>query len=259
MSALLIGVFIYWGWERRQPDRGDEAARVAHPGWRHVVSTVILLVTYVGGHHRGGRIRRARDASEYDDDDELSSPRRGADVLGSPWDKLVILAILTSAIASTQTTIIPASRTSFSMARQSGAAHACSRAIHPRFHTPWFSTAVDRRSSRSSGTCRSTRCHENFLFDTLSALSLMIAFYYALTGIACVIFYRRELSESSVEELPLHRRRSGRRSGDSRLPVREVRAIDLSDAENSYSGQTWLGRRAAAGDRDRDLPRRDRR
>ena len=27
----------------------------------------------------------------------------------------------------------------------------------------------------------------NFLFDTLSALSLMIAFYYALTGFACAI------------------------------------------------------------------------
>ncbi len=37
---------------------------------------------------------------------------------------------------------------------------------------------------------------ENFLFDTLSALSLMIAFYYALTGLACVIFYRRELTKS---------------------------------------------------------------
>ena len=27
---------------------------------------------------------------------------------------------------------------------------------------------------------------QNALYDTLSALSLMIAFYYALTGVACV-------------------------------------------------------------------------
>ncbi len=37
---------------------------------------------------------------------------------------------------------------------------------------------------------------ENALFDTLSALSLMIAFYYALTGFACAIYYRRELTKS---------------------------------------------------------------
>jgi hypothetical protein len=37
---------------------------------------------------------------------------------------------------------------------------------------------------------------DNFLFDSLSALSLMIAFYYALTGVACVIFWRHELTRS---------------------------------------------------------------
>ena len=37
---------------------------------------------------------------------------------------------------------------------------------------------------------------ENFLFDSLSALALMIAFYYALSGIACVVYYRRELRKS---------------------------------------------------------------
>jgi len=36
----------------------------------------------------------------------------------------------------------------------------------------------------------------NFLFDTLSALSLMIAFYYSLTGFACAIYYRHELLKS---------------------------------------------------------------
>ncbi len=37
---------------------------------------------------------------------------------------------------------------------------------------------------------------ENALFDSLTALSLVIAFYYALTGIACAVYYRRHLTES---------------------------------------------------------------
>ncbi len=39
---------------------------------------------------------------------------------------------------------------------------------------------------------------ENALFDSLSALSLLIAFYYALTGIACAVYYRHHLTESAA-------------------------------------------------------------
>ncbi len=37
------------------------------------------------------------------------------EVLGSPLDKLMIIAVLTSAAASTQTTILPTARTALSM------------------------------------------------------------------------------------------------------------------------------------------------
>ena len=35
---------------------------------------------------------------------------------------------------------------------------------------------------------------ENALFDSLTALALLIAFYYALTGIACAVYYRKHLT-----------------------------------------------------------------
>ena len=37
---------------------------------------------------------------------------------------------------------------------------------------------------------------ENALLDSITALSLLIAFYYALTGIACAVYYRRQLTRS---------------------------------------------------------------
>ena len=55
---------------------------------------------------------------------------------------------------------------------------------------------VGRRASPSSGTSASTRSRANALFDSLTALSLLIAFYYALTGVACAVYYRRHLLES---------------------------------------------------------------
>ena len=105
-------------------------------------------------------------------------------MLGSELTWIVVLAIITSAIASTQTTILPASRTSLSMARQGAFPEAFGR-VHPRFLTPHVSTIADRRDRRRLVRRPATPLSENFLFDSLTALSLMIAFYYALTGFAC--------------------------------------------------------------------------
>ena len=77
---------------------------------------MILLVTYVGVTTAVVAFAGLELLGEFDDDEGVLSVL-GADVLGTPWDKIVVLAIVTSAIASTQTTIIPSSRTSFSMAR----------------------------------------------------------------------------------------------------------------------------------------------
>jgi amino acid transporter len=133
-------------------------------------------------------------AEKFADDDAILSTL-ATGVLGSPWDKLVVLAVLTSALASTQTTILPASRTVLSMAR----ADAIPRYLgetHPRFLTPHVSTIVVGALA-TIWYVPLNFLSENFLFDTLSALSLMIAFYYALTGFACAIYYRHELLKSA--------------------------------------------------------------
>jgi amino acid transporter len=236
IAALLIGVFIYWGWESAVNLTEETRDSRRAPGLAAVVSTVILLVTYVGVTTAVLAYAGVEALAEYDDDDAIFAVL-GADVLGSPWDKLVVLAIMTSAIASTQTTIIPSSRTSFSMARQSALPQAFA-AVHPRFHTPWFSTVVIAVLA-ILWYVPVNALSESFLFDSLSALSLMIAFYYALTGVACAIFYRRELTRSVKSFLFIG---VGPLVGAGILGFLLVKsAIDLSDPENSYTGQAVLG------------------
>lgn len=70
-------------------------------------------------------------------DDVLSVVGRA--VLGSPLDKILIIAVLTSAAASTQTTILPTARTSLSMAAKKAAPRMFGQ-IHPRYLTPSTST-----------------------------------------------------------------------------------------------------------------------
>ena len=111
------------------------------------------------------------------------------------WDWVLLFAVATSAIASTQTTIIPASRTGLSMARRHALPARFGR-IHPRHRTPdvstWWVAGI-----AIVWYVGIYQLSENALFDSLTALSLLIAFYYALTGIACAIYYRRHLLESA--------------------------------------------------------------
>jgi hypothetical protein len=80
---------------------------------------------------------------------------------------------------------------------------------------------------------------ENVYCDVISALGLMIAFYYGLTGFACAVFYRRELTRSLknlvfMSLLPLI-------GGITLFGFGGKNAIDLADPANSYSGQDVFG------------------
>jgi amino acid transporter len=201
-----------------------------------VVSTLVLLVTYLAVATAVVAFAGLELLGEFDDDDAVLGTL-ATDVLGSPWDKLVVLAIVTSAIASTQTTIIPASRTSFSMARSHAFPNRLAD-IHQRFQTPHVSTVVVAALA-VLWYVPANFISENFLFDTLSALALMIAFYYALSGIACVIYYRRELTKSVRNLLligvaPL--------VGAGLLAYLFFESVKLfTDPEESYTGQSVLG------------------
>jgi amino acid transporter len=116
-------------------------------------------------------------------------------VFGSPLDKILIIAVLTSAAASTQTTILPTARTTFSMAFH-GAMPAAFGKVHPRHLTPHVSTLVMGAFSILWYVLL-TLISQNILYDSIAALGLMIAFYYGLTGFACTIYYRRVLFRSA--------------------------------------------------------------
>jgi hypothetical protein len=80
---------------------------------------------------------------------------------------------------------------------------------------------------------------ENILFDSLAALGLMISFYYGLTGFACTIYYRRELTKSVKSFLligiaPLL-------GGTILLAIFVKSVIDYADPANSESGDSWGG------------------
>ena len=236
IGGLLICVFIYWGWESSVNVTEETENGATSSGKAAVISTVILLVTYVSVATAVVAFAGLGTVEEFADDDAILSTI-ATDVLGSPWDKIVVLAVLTSALASTQTTILPASRTSLSMAF-AGAMPRALGSVHPRYLTPHVATVVIGVLATAWYVPLNV-FSENFLYDTIAALSLMIAFYYSLTGFACVIYYRKELFKSATNLLfigvaPL--------LGALLLAYLFFRSLmDLSDPGASYSGGSLFG------------------
>lgn len=235
-GGLLLGVFAYWGWESAVNLTEETEDSASAPGRAGIVSTVVLLITYVSVAFAVVAYAGTAFLADNSAEEEYVFALLSSEVMGG-WDWVVYLAVATSAVASTQTTIIPASRTGLSMARR-GALPRRLGHIHPRFRTPEVSTwsvAVIAIAWYLVVSAISA----NALFDSLTALSLLISFYYALTGIACAIYYRRHLTRSVRNFLLIG---VGPVVGAALLLWLLVRSVvDMSDPENSYSGQAWFG------------------
>src|SRR4051794_37314513 len=192
-SGLLVAIFIYWGWDSLVCVNEETEDSETVPGKAAVMSVVILVGIYVivatAAIAFGGVERLAGDSSG----DVLGL--LAGDVFGSALlGKVMIVAVLTSAAASTQTTILPTSRTALSMARAKAAPGALA-AVHPRYVTPHVATWIMGGLS-IAWYVGLTAVSTNILFDSIAALGLMIAFYYGLTGFACTWYYRRALTHS---------------------------------------------------------------
>jgi amino acid transporter len=194
IDGVLLGIFIYWGWDSGVAVNEESRDRTRGPGKAAVVSTVLLLLIYVlvsaaaQAYHGAGFLSN-------NSSDVLNA--LGSGVFGSPLDKLLIISVLTSASASTQTTILPTARTTLSMARWHAIPSAFGR-VHPRFMTPTFSTLLmGGLSILWTIALLAFNPNQDVLGDTISALGFSVCFYYGFTGLACAIYFRHDLFKSA--------------------------------------------------------------
>ena len=201
--ALLTALFIYWGWDTAVACNEESDDPGTTPGRAAVISTFLLLATYAlvsvatiafaGVGDEGVGLGNADNA-----DDVFAAVGHdlfGDSVLGKIALMLLAASILTSASASTQTTILPTARTTLSMGVYK-ALPASFAKIHRRYLTPTTSTLAMGAVSILFYLLF-TLVSPNLLTALIGSVGLMIAFYYGLTGFACVWFYRKDLTKSA--------------------------------------------------------------
>ncbi|WP_197085301.1 SpoIIE family protein phosphatase [Saccharothrix sp. ST-888] len=206
-AGILSAVFLYWGWDTAVSVNEETADSSRTPGRTAVLSTVLLLVIYalvstsaqafagVGTEGIGlGNTNNSGDVLSG-----LGHAVFGNEGLGWFFTKLLILMVLTSAVSSTQTTILPMARTVFSMAAHKAIPSRFAR-VHRRYLTPTWST-IGMGLASIGFLVLLTTVSRNVLTDSIDSVGLAIAFYYGLTGFACVWYYRKVLTRSGRDLL----------------------------------------------------------
>jgi len=204
VSGLILMLFIYWGWDTAVSVNEETADKARTPGRAAIISTVLLLVTYAivifsvqsfaGLGSKG--IGLTNPAHQFDVLSVTGSAIFGTSGFGTFLSRLLILMVLSSAAASTQTTILPTARTTLSMAAYQALPRAFSK-IHPRYLTPTVSTLVMGAVSIALYIPMNYLSNGNPIADAVTAIGLYIAFYYGLTAFSCVWYYRKTLTNSA--------------------------------------------------------------
>jgi amino acid transporter len=202
-GGLLLMLFIYWGWDSAVSVNEETTDRDRTPGRAAVLSTVLLLVTYgvvtvaaeafAGVGDTGIGLNNADNANDVIS--VLGNSVFGSSGIGTVLSKLLLVMVLTSAAASTQTTILPTARTTLSMAVYKAIPRTFAN-VHRKHLTPTTSTVVMGAVSVALYVVMNYVSAGNVIADSVSAIGLMIAFYYGLTGFACAWYFRRELTAS---------------------------------------------------------------
>jgi amino acid transporter len=200
--AMLTAIFIYWGWDTAVSINEETKDPGKTPGRAAIISTLLLLATYAvvtvaaiafaGVGEKG--IGLANPDNSNDVFSAIGPTLFGGGVVGSILMALLGFSILTSASASTQTTILPTARTALSMAAYKAIPERFAR-IHPRFLTPTWAT-IGMGIVSAVFYLIFTFISPVLLNALIGSIGLMIAFYYGLTGFACVWYYRKTLFTS---------------------------------------------------------------
>ena len=192
VEGLLLGVFLYWGWDTGVSVNEESENSNDGPGKSAVVSTFVLIGIYLLVTVASQAYAGTKYLGNNPNDIFAGGLSRG--VLG-PLHFLLTISVLTSATAATQTTILPAARSALSMARR-GAIPGNFGNIHSRNLIPGTATIWAGVLSVIWFVLISI-LSSNVLGDCVAGLGFLVSIYYGFTGFGCTIYYRHELLKSA--------------------------------------------------------------
>ena len=139
-TGSALAVFFFWGWDTAANVNEESKDANTSPGLAGIYSMFILLFIFLVA---DSAIQSFLSLHAIND------PNNQNDILyffaqqisGTPVAYFMVLAVLSSTIATTQTTLLPSSRLTYSMSRD-GVFPKAFGTVHKSWKTPWVGTII---------------------------------------------------------------------------------------------------------------------
>lgn len=196
-QGMVLAVFFFWGWdaafsvneETRSP--GD-AARGG------LIALFAMLGLFL---FASVAFQREMSLPELLRNGPQALPYLGRKLADEPWATLPLVALMFSAVASVQATLIPTARGLLAMGRDRTMGPLWTR-VHPRYGTPAAGTVMVTAVAAVIALLAVALPElSDMLLAAVNAIGLLVALYYGLTALACAVRFRSALGAGAREAL----------------------------------------------------------
>ncbi|WP_017614953.1 APC family permease [Nocardiopsis salina] len=195
-AGVALSVFIYWGWDVVVTMNEESRGTTTTPG-KAAIATILVVVALYTAVSVATLSFAGVSTAEFG----LGNPGIQENVFAAlagpvmgPFAVLMSLAVLSSSASSLQSTMISPARTMLAMGHY-GALSSKYAKVHPTYRTPGYATVVAVVIASVFYAVMRV-ISENVLWDTITTLGMMVCFYYGVTALACVWYFRREATAS---------------------------------------------------------------
>lgn len=187
VAGALIALFYFWGWDVSANLTEETVDRKRTPGLSGIGGMLIILALFVIT-AVGVQLILSPQAIADAGSDLLVTYANAA--VPRPWSDIAVIVVIISAVGSLETSMVQGGRTMFSMGRDGVLDERFAR-LDPRFLTPWSATfALAVVAAALYALAATSTSVIQVLKETISAIGVMIAVYYGLSGLACAWYYR---------------------------------------------------------------------
>lgn len=192
-AGAVLAVFFFWGWDTAA--NVNEETKDAHltPGRAGIIGMFVLLFIFLLS---SSAMQSLLPQKTITTQGATALQYFANQLLPAPWSYLMVLAILSSTVATLQTTLLPATRLTLSMARDRVWPQAFA-IIHIRYQTPAVGTLILGAVGVAGLVLSSWLPSVNTTLQNLTNnIGVLVGFYYGITGIACAWYFRRVLTRN---------------------------------------------------------------
>ena len=196
-AGAALAVFFFWGWDTAVNLSEESKSQNKIPGQAAVISMFLLLFVFILNFVAVEMLVPASQINAQG----VNVLFYFGEVFAGSWAKYVmIFAVITSTVATTQTTLLPAARISYAMSRDKVFPRLFGT-VHRRFQTPAIGTLVLAIIALAGlygiVAFRGSSKVGDVLGYIITDIGVLVAIYYGATGLACAWAFRKAAFEKT--------------------------------------------------------------